>query len=188
LKKLFFIYYLTFSFVISAYSLSKDYKVVYRGEVNKKSFIAVSVFKDYSKNELNEIVKGLLKNDRVLVIYKNYKYFNTSQPLAVYNGKVIELFNSNIKTSRSYPTIQNKIDSSSFRYRVGAICRDGTRSSATGRGACSHHGGVSRWLYEASRNKNATIAYICKDYYLVCALSICKEHGGVLAEIKNRDY
>lgn len=31
--------------------------------------------------------------------------------------------------------------------RIGAICRDGTRSSATGRGACSHHGGVSSWLY-----------------------------------------
>lgn len=34
------------------------------------------------------------------------------------------------------------------RYRVGAICRDGWRSYATGRGACSHHGGVSEWLYE----------------------------------------
>jgi hypothetical protein len=31
--------------------------------------------------------------------------------------------------------------------RTGAICRDGWRSSATGRGACSHHGGVSYWLY-----------------------------------------
>ena len=33
-------------------------------------------------------------------------------------------------------------------YRVGAICRDGWQSSTTGRGACSHHGGVSEWLYE----------------------------------------
>lgn len=33
-------------------------------------------------------------------------------------------------------------------HRVGAICRDGWRSYATGRGACSHHGGVSEWLYE----------------------------------------
>ena len=32
-------------------------------------------------------------------------------------------------------------------YRIGAICRDGWQSSATGRGACSHHGGVSEWLY-----------------------------------------
>lgn len=34
------------------------------------------------------------------------------------------------------------------RYRVGAICRDGWQSHAIGRGACSHHGGVSEWLYE----------------------------------------
>jgi len=31
--------------------------------------------------------------------------------------------------------------------RRGAICRDGTTSGATGRGACSHHGGVDHWLY-----------------------------------------
>jgi len=31
--------------------------------------------------------------------------------------------------------------------RRGAICRDGTSSGATGRGACSHHGGVDHWLY-----------------------------------------
>lgn len=30
--------------------------------------------------------------------------------------------------------------------RTGAICKDGWRSSATGRGACSHHGGVARWI------------------------------------------
>jgi hypothetical protein len=33
------------------------------------------------------------------------------------------------------------------RHRIGAMCNDGTTSTATGRGACSHHGGVSCWLY-----------------------------------------
>ena len=32
--------------------------------------------------------------------------------------------------------------------RTGAICKDGWRSTATGRGACSHHGGVATWLYD----------------------------------------
>jgi hypothetical protein len=32
-------------------------------------------------------------------------------------------------------------------YRIGAICSDGTQSSATGSGACSHHGGVMCWRY-----------------------------------------
>lgn len=33
------------------------------------------------------------------------------------------------------------------RHRIGALCNDGTMSSATGSGACSHHGGVSCWEY-----------------------------------------
>jgi hypothetical protein len=33
------------------------------------------------------------------------------------------------------------------RHRIGAICNDGTTSTATGSGACSHHGGVSCWQY-----------------------------------------
>jgi len=33
------------------------------------------------------------------------------------------------------------------KYRVGAICCDGWESSATGRGACSHHNGVKYWIY-----------------------------------------
>lgn len=33
------------------------------------------------------------------------------------------------------------------RHRIGATCNDGTSSSATGSGACSHHGGVYCWRY-----------------------------------------
>lgn len=36
----------------------------------------------------------------------------------------------------------------SYQTRIGATCRDGSRSRATGRGACSHHGGVEQWLYD----------------------------------------
>ena len=32
--------------------------------------------------------------------------------------------------------------------RTGAVCKDGTTSSATGSGACSHHGGVDHWTYK----------------------------------------
>jgi hypothetical protein len=36
-------------------------------------------------------------------------------------------------------------------YRIGARCRDGWRSDATGSGACSWHGGVQEWLYADDR-------------------------------------
>jgi len=33
------------------------------------------------------------------------------------------------------------------RHRIGCHCFDGTESSATGSGACSHHDGVMHWEY-----------------------------------------
>jgi hypothetical protein len=50
-------------------------------------------------------------------------------------------------TARPQPTARPAPAPSTGGGRIGAICRDGTRSYATGRGACSHHGGVDYWLY-----------------------------------------
>lgn len=50
------------------------------------------------------------------------------------------------------PTPDNKPDpkkqppSKGPVYRIGAECWDGSSSDATGRGACSHHGGVKYWI------------------------------------------
>jgi hypothetical protein len=61
---------------------------------------------------------------------------------------------SNLKKKKKKDSYNNFKDNSTSqvetykpRYRIGAICCDGTRSSATGKGACSHHGGVCQWLY-----------------------------------------
>lgn len=51
-------------------------------------------------------------------------------------------------TSSSTRNNSSKVQTKKYRRRVGAICKDGTRSYATGRGACSHHGGVRNWLVE----------------------------------------
>lgn len=47
------------------------------------------------------------------------------------------------------PTVQPAapVSNPNSGQRRGAICRDGWQSTATGRGACSHHGGVDHWLY-----------------------------------------
>ncbi|MFN8355259.1 MAG: hypothetical protein U0Y10_12465 [Spirosomataceae bacterium] len=70
----------------------------------------------------------------------NSNSFN-SYPSNNYNRYKSNSYNSN---SRRYNNNSNTNNSR----RVGAICCDGTRSDATGRGACSHHGGVCQWLYE----------------------------------------
>jgi hypothetical protein len=42
---------------------------------------------------------------------------------------------------------------SSWSYRIGAYCNDGSKSFATGSGACSHHGGVEDWIEETKYKK-----------------------------------
>ena len=47
-------------------------------------------------------------------------------------------------------------------YRIGAICSDGWESSATGRGACSWHGGVKEWLNKTETYYSRSLEE-CKD-------------------------
>tara|TARA_R110001583_G_scaffold194829_3_gene367244 strand:+ start:749 stop:1177 length:429 start_codon:yes stop_codon:yes gene_type:complete len=62
--------------------------------------------------------------------------------------------NNNTRNRNNYKPSKTNLNSyKNYNYekvkvRVGAVCRDGTTSTATGRGACSHHGGVDYWLYE----------------------------------------
>jgi len=40
-----------------------------------------------------------------------------------------------------------KEDINPEKIKIGAICRDGTKTSSTGSGTCSYHGGVKEWIY-----------------------------------------
>lgn len=44
-------------------------------------------------------------------------------------------------------------------YRIGATCSDGWSSSATGSGACSHHGGVAQWRYSVESGSDPSDGY-----------------------------
>ncbi len=180
---LFLLILLTFSI-----AFSNSYEVVYSGSIEGKTIKAISVDRIYEEQELNELVGPLNGQNVIVLVYKDYKLYNSLEPLAVYDD-VKKSYNPKFKSSTSYPTIQDKINSATYRTRVGAICRDGTRSSATGRGACSHHGGVSRWLYKETKKTNATIASICKNYYLEAeSYNNCSKNNGILVQIKNRSY
>ena len=60
-----------------------------------------------------------------------------------YGDYVIELTDGTV--SRIHGPVEQSIPEV-LGGRTGAICRDGWRSSATGSGACSWHGGVSKWV------------------------------------------
>lgn len=91
--------------------------------------------------------------------FKSKKYFKDSklsglyQDFDAYTGKLKEegRFINGVETGH-WRVIDDDGDEIHYSYslqRIGAICRDGTTSSATGGGACSWHGGVAEWLHEA---------------------------------------
>ena len=68
------------------------------------------------------------------------EYPGTTIHYTVYTPPVTYVAPTTPQTNASTPTYNNGV-------RTGAICNDGWHSTATGRGACSHHGGVRNWLY-----------------------------------------
>ena len=77
------------------------------------------------------------------------KYIDTDKPVdnesRLVNDDAVQ---SNWSDKKPTTTYKRPAQEKTYAVRTGAICRDGTRSSATGRGACSHHGGVREWVYE----------------------------------------
>ena len=118
------------STVLNAQS-SKNYYVEssilnLRQQSNSTSDIITKLKKYDNVKSIGEIENGWIK-----ISYKNFEGFVFAKYLKV--GKA----------SISY-----------YSVRTGAKCRDGTTSSATGRGACSHHGGVSYWLTSDRKRVN----------------------------------
>lgn len=48
--------------------------------------------------------------------------------------------------------------------RIGGICRDGTYTTATGRGAGSHHGGIASWIYADTGSGSSSTNYSSSSY------------------------
>lgn len=95
-----------------------------------------------ASQSISGIYYSSYQNNRISKSTRDYpSSSNPSRPSYPTSQPVYRSPQSNIQTY-SNPSVN------SYKRRIGAICNDGWRSSATGRGACSHHGGVKHWLYE----------------------------------------
>ena len=68
----------------------------------------------------------------------------------VLSNPVTEIYTTGTKAPEPYTGSYQSLFGNNLNYYEegsGAICNDGSYSNATGRGACSWHGGVSEWLY-----------------------------------------
>ena len=153
-------------------SLAQNFSIIYTGNHNDKTVKAVSVVKIYEADKLDIMLKDINQSGILILVYYRYTDYSQLKPLAIYLDGVRRYYNQDFVNKKDYPTIQDKIDNAyTSGGRIGAICRDGTRSSATGRGACSHHGGVSRWLHSRIKDTDAIVATICKDFILYAGKS-----------------
>jgi hypothetical protein len=124
------------------------------GLVQEKGFAQVNKTHHVISSTLNMRSGAGVENEKV----HTFKQYDNLTPLEfTANGWAMVIHNNLTEiVSAKYLKVGKAVVSTSS-YRTGAICRDGTHSSTTGKGACSHHGGVSRWLY--GENKSVRIVY-----------------------------
>lgn len=113
-------------------------------EINNR--LEVQDFKNLSSADTS-LYRSFINN------YPKSKYANTIRkrlkkssliPATLLSGNSVQ----EIKHNPTQYKQRRYIPKNYSKSRIGAICCDGTRSYSTGRGACSHHGGVCQWLYQ----------------------------------------
>ena len=63
---------------------------------------------------------------------------------------------------------------------TGSVCKDGTKSEASGKGACSGHGGVDAVATKAAKSKKAAPQVTCTDGTMSKGgQGACSGHGGI---------
>ena len=87
------------------------------------------------------IIVGLTPVDKLTNKYLHSKYERLSESSTI---------NVNVLTKYLH-------EESKYKARIGAICNDGWISNSTGRGTCSHHGGVSTWRYQEGYSKSIEV-------------------------------
>jgi hypothetical protein len=98
-------------------------------------------------------------------LFRKYKTATILIALLIWFTSAQGIFNRIIlgpRDNQAMAQLLYKKSSKTEKHRIGAICSDGTNSSATGRGACSWHGGVEEWLYETEMYHSKSFEE-CKD-------------------------
>jgi len=161
---------------------------IYRGTADEVSIIAYAAQSAPDSSDLVAFSAEQASADQITLLYHGFRDIETTEPLVIVGSDDDSTITVEPKQETGFYDVGYYIEDATVTGgRVGAICEDGSRSDATGRGACSHHGGVSRWLHSERPDRSATVAAICADYMLVSGDgSDCR--GDVLVEIKNKEY
>ena len=153
-------------------SSASSFDTVFSGRAGSRNLVAVSVSRDYGMVGISDAFSAYAGTGMTLLVYRSYKQVSSAEPIAVFVNGELHDFKQTSARSTSSPTITDEISGgyrTSTGGRTGAVCRDGSRSSATGWGAYSRHGGVARWFSAGTgvKDESATVAAISTDFRLV---------------------
>ena len=121
-------------------------------EAHYQKCVALKKRRKYNSalKEVNKLIKKtswrkdkvlLLKGQCLLKLGRKEEavisFYGSAKRNSIEAGQLYEKYNPYMKVVSYYTT----------------LCCDGTHSTATGRGACSHHGGVCNWRYPIYKNR-----------------------------------
>ena len=179
-------------------ALAQEFKTIFNGitapEVRvRRQIIAVAVSSPVRVSPLIRELRQYAGPNMTLLAYSDHENVSETEPVVVFVDGALESFRDRPRSSAVPPTIAESTSMATSverGERVGAICADGIRTTATHAGACSLHRGVDQWLYSAvaTTRGDVVIATICSDYRLVSGTGGRCGRAGILAQLKPFAY
>ncbi len=176
---------------------AEDRVAIFRGDSEGEEFMAFSVPEGSDPDSYRRLAD---RPNRVVLVYEDYAEASRLEPRAVFSGSGVTIVNDQPLRVRGEPTIADLIKEANVGgpKKLGVVCRDGTRVSPSGKSqatqlvaswrACSRRGGPQRWYQTTTRDTNAAVATICRDYLLVAGSGRDCGSAGRLASVRNRKY
>jgi len=159
----------------------------------RRQVVAVAVGAAFDVAALIDELRPYAGSNLTLLAYSDHESVSETEPVVVFVDG--ELARSLARPRRS--TVPPTIAESTARAttiqrgsRIGAICSDGSRTTAIHSGACQFRGGVADWLYTAvaTTHGNTVVSAICRDYRLVVGSGDRCGSVDVLAQVKAVSY
>jgi hypothetical protein len=171
--------------------------VFFKGEIGDETLWAYSI--DPHADPATVVDLGG-RPDLLILVYEDYAAASSVEPSVVLAGTQVKTINEQPAREHERPTIGDLIREANVAgpKKLGAVCRDGTRPSLSGRSqltqllsawkACARRGGVNRSFHTTTRDRDAVIATICEDYRLVAGDGDVCDASSPLVAVLNRSY
>lgn len=187
------LYALLCSWSYAPTAIAQELDTTFNGVVDGRRVVAFSVRGAYDVGALIDRLRPYAAAGVTVLAYPDDQTASETEPLVAYVDGENSFFAERPRSSSEPPTFADTMEAATIierGERNGALCRDGTRTTSTSRGACNFYGGLETWLYEAVKttDPDQVVAAICSDYRLVAGSGDRCGDAGVLTPVMARLY